>query len=36
MARVVSEMYPVQKETVPSVSTSESEDNDTVTSDIGK
>ncbi|XP_030338931.1 protein TALPID3 isoform X3 [Strigops habroptila] len=34
MARVISGMYPVQKETVPSVSTSESEDSDTVTSDI--
>ncbi|KFU87697.1 Uncharacterized protein KIAA0586, partial [Chaetura pelagica] len=34
MAKIISEMYPVQKETVPSVSTSESEDSDTVTSDI--
>ncbi|KAM4666025.1 protein TALPID3 isoform 3-T3 [Amazona ochrocephala] len=34
MARVISGMYPVQKETVPSVSTSESEDSDAVTSDI--
>ncbi|KAM9015810.1 protein TALPID3 isoform 1-T1 [Ara ararauna] len=34
MARVISGMYPVQKETVPSVSTSDSEDIDAVTSDI--
>uniref|UniRef100_A0A8B9FPC0 KIAA0586 n=1 Tax=Amazona collaria TaxID=241587 RepID=A0A8B9FPC0_9PSIT len=34
MARVIGGMYPVQKETVPSVSTSESEDSDAVTSDI--
>ncbi|KAM6335889.1 protein TALPID3 isoform 2-T2 [Podargus strigoides] len=34
MAKIISEMYPVQKETVPSVSTSESEDSETVTSDI--
>ncbi|KFO74631.1 TALPID3 protein, partial [Cuculus canorus] len=33
MARVISGMYPVQKETVPSVSTSESDDSETVTSD---
>lgn len=36
MAKIISGMYPAQKETVPSVSTSESEDNETVTSDIGK
>ncbi|XP_008945368.1 PREDICTED: protein TALPID3 [Merops nubicus] len=34
MAKVISSMYPVQKETVPNVSTSESEDSETVTSDI--
>ncbi|KFQ60716.1 TALPID3 protein, partial [Pelecanus crispus] len=34
MAKVISGMYPVQKETVPSVSTSGSEDSETVTSDI--
>ncbi|KAM6075263.1 protein TALPID3 isoform 2-T2 [Chlamydotis macqueenii] len=34
MAKIISEMYPVQKETVPSVSTSESEDSETVASDI--
>ncbi|NXN15676.1 TALD3 protein, partial [Indicator maculatus] len=34
MAKIVSRMCPVQKETVPSVNTSESEDNETVTSDI--
>ncbi|XP_061318408.1 protein TALPID3 isoform X3 [Pezoporus flaviventris] len=34
MARVISGMYPVQKETMPTVSTSESEDSDAVTSDI--
>ncbi|XP_010073082.1 PREDICTED: protein TALPID3, partial [Pterocles gutturalis] len=34
MAKVVSGMYPVQEETVPSVSISESEDSETVTSDI--
>uniref|UniRef100_A0A8C6IQI9 Uncharacterized protein n=1 Tax=Melopsittacus undulatus TaxID=13146 RepID=A0A8C6IQI9_MELUD len=34
MARVISGMYPVQKESVPSGCTSESEDSDTVTSDI--
>ncbi|KFV58735.1 TALPID3 protein, partial [Gavia stellata] len=34
MAKIISGMYPVQKETVPSVSTSESEDSETVTSDI--
>uniref|UniRef100_A0A8C8BFU8 KIAA0586 n=1 Tax=Otus sunia TaxID=257818 RepID=A0A8C8BFU8_9STRI len=34
MAKVISGMYPVQKETVPSVSTSESEDSESVTSDI--
>jgi len=36
MAKIISEMYPVQRETVPSVSTSEGEDSETVTSDIGK
>ncbi|XP_040984256.1 protein TALPID3 isoform X9 [Aquila chrysaetos chrysaetos] len=34
MAKIISGMYPVQKETVPSVSTLESEDSETVTSDI--
>ncbi|NWH78737.1 TALD3 protein, partial [Piaya cayana] len=34
MARIISEMYPVQKETAPHVSTSESDDSETVTSDI--
>ncbi|NWZ26057.1 TALD3 protein, partial [Asarcornis scutulata] len=34
MAKIISEMYPVQKETVPSVSTSEGEDSESVTSDI--
>ncbi|XP_009947971.1 PREDICTED: protein TALPID3, partial [Leptosomus discolor] len=34
MAKIISGMYPVQKETVPSVSISESEDSETVTSDI--
>ncbi|XP_068005077.1 protein TALPID3 isoform X2 [Melanerpes formicivorus] len=34
MAKIISGMCPVQKETVPSVSSSESEDNETVTSDI--
>ncbi|XP_010225163.1 PREDICTED: TALPID3 protein-like, partial [Tinamus guttatus] len=34
MAKIISGMYPAQKEVVPSVSTSESEDNETVTSDI--
>lgn len=34
MAKIISEMYPVQRETVPSVSTSEGEDSETVTSDI--
>ncbi|NXU81437.1 TALD3 protein, partial [Oreotrochilus melanogaster] len=34
MAKIISGMYPVQKETVPSVSTSESEDSETVASDI--
>ncbi|KFV74764.1 TALPID3 protein, partial [Dryobates pubescens] len=34
MAKIISGMCPAQKETVPSVSTSESEDNETVTSDI--
>ncbi|NWX86736.1 TALD3 protein, partial [Nothoprocta pentlandii] len=34
MAKIISGMYPVQKEVVPSISTSESEDNETVTSDI--
>lgn len=36
MAKIISEMYPVRRETVPSVSTSEGEDSETVTSDIGK
>ncbi|XP_042720594.1 protein TALPID3 isoform X6 [Lagopus leucura] len=34
MAKIISEMYPVQRETVPPVSTSEGEDSETVTSDI--
>ncbi|KAM6274036.1 protein TALPID3 [Porphyrio hochstetteri] len=34
MAEVISGMYPVQKETVPNISSSESDDSDTVTSDI--
>ncbi|XP_032301021.1 protein TALPID3 isoform X3 [Coturnix japonica] len=34
MAKIISEMYPVQRETVPSVSTSEGEDSEDVTSDI--
>ncbi|XP_076201787.1 protein TALPID3 isoform X1 [Aptenodytes patagonicus] len=34
MAKIISGMYPVQKETVPSVSTSGSEDSETVTPDI--
>ncbi|KAM9290079.1 LOW QUALITY PROTEIN: protein TALPID3 [Cariama cristata] len=34
MAKIIDEMYPVQKETVPDVSISESEDSETVTSDI--
>ncbi|KAF1419622.1 TALPID3 protein, partial [Spheniscus mendiculus] len=34
MAKIISGMYPVQKERVPSVSTSGSEDSETVTSDI--
>ncbi|XP_069712844.1 protein TALPID3 isoform X4 [Phaenicophaeus curvirostris] len=34
MARIISEMYPLQKETVPNVSTSESDDSETVASDI--
>uniref|UniRef100_A0A8D0EHE1 KIAA0586 n=1 Tax=Strix occidentalis caurina TaxID=311401 RepID=A0A8D0EHE1_STROC len=34
MAKIISGMYPVQKETVPSVSTSGSEDSESVTSDI--
>ncbi|KFP06446.1 TALPID3 protein, partial [Calypte anna] len=34
MAKIISGMYPVQKETVPSVSISESEDSETVASDI--
>ncbi|NXK13075.1 TALD3 protein, partial [Herpetotheres cachinnans] len=34
MAKIISGMYPVQKETVPSASTSECEDSETVTSDI--
>ncbi|NXT48032.1 TALD3 protein, partial [Pluvianellus socialis] len=34
MAKIISGMYPVQKETVPNVSTSESEDSETATSDI--
>lgn len=36
MAKIISGMYPVQKETVPNVSISESEDSETATSDIGK
>ncbi|NXG70250.1 TALD3 protein, partial [Baryphthengus martii] len=34
MAQIISRMYPVQKETVPSVSTSESEESETETSNI--
>ncbi|XP_009869963.1 PREDICTED: protein TALPID3, partial [Apaloderma vittatum] len=34
MAKIISGLYPVQKERMPSVSTSESEDSETVTSDI--
>ncbi|KFV93767.1 TALPID3 protein, partial [Fulmarus glacialis] len=34
MAKIISGMYPIQEETVPSVSTSGSEDSETVTSDI--
>ncbi|OPJ81312.1 hypothetical protein AV530_009788 [Patagioenas fasciata monilis] len=34
MAKIISGMYPAQKETVPNVSTSDSEDSETVTSDI--
>ncbi|XP_035184067.1 protein TALPID3 isoform X3 [Oxyura jamaicensis] len=34
MAKIISEMYPVRKETVPSVSTSEGEDSESVASDI--
>ncbi|XP_074004597.1 protein TALPID3 isoform X2 [Numenius arquata] len=34
MAKIISEVYPVQKETVPNVSMSESEDSETATSDI--
>ncbi|NXO58246.1 TALD3 protein, partial [Aramus guarauna] len=34
MAKIISGIYPVQKETVPSVSASESEDSETVNSDI--
>ncbi|XP_031461224.1 protein TALPID3 isoform X2 [Phasianus colchicus] len=34
MAKIISEMYPVQREAVPRVSTSEGEDSETVTSDI--
>ncbi|KAM9291846.1 protein TALPID3 isoform 3-T3 [Morus bassanus] len=34
MAKIISGMYPVHKETVPNVSTSGSEDGETVTSDI--
>ncbi|KAM6392969.1 protein TALPID3 isoform 2-T2 [Pluvialis apricaria] len=34
MAKIISGMYPVQKETVPNVSTSESEDSETANSDI--
>lgn len=36
MAKIISEMYPVQDETVPSVSTSKSEVSETVPSDVGK
>lgn len=36
MARIISGMYPVQKEAVPSISASESEDSEAVTSDISK
>ncbi|XP_062433419.1 protein TALPID3 isoform X2 [Rhea pennata] len=34
MAEIISGMYPVQKEVVPSITTLESEDSETVTSDI--
>ncbi|XP_067410975.1 protein TALPID3 isoform X2 [Emydura macquarii macquarii] len=34
MARIISEMYPIQKERVPSVSASNSEESEAVTSDI--
>ncbi|XP_074960324.1 protein TALPID3 isoform X1 [Phalacrocorax aristotelis] len=34
MAKIISGMHPVQKETVPNISSSESEDSETVTSDI--
>ncbi|XP_021258902.1 protein TALPID3 isoform X2 [Numida meleagris] len=34
MAKIISQMYPVQRETVPTVSTSEGEDSETVASDI--
>ncbi|XP_025062932.1 protein TALPID3 isoform X6 [Alligator sinensis] len=34
MARIISGMYPVRKEAVPSISASESEDSEAVTSDI--
>ncbi|NXA21969.1 TALD3 protein, partial [Ibidorhyncha struthersii] len=34
MAKIISGMYPVQKETVPNVSTSQSEDSENATSDI--
>uniref|UniRef100_A0A8D0HM77 KIAA0586 n=1 Tax=Sphenodon punctatus TaxID=8508 RepID=A0A8D0HM77_SPHPU len=34
MARIISGMYPVQKEAVPDVSSSESQESETVTSDI--
>ncbi|XP_043404729.1 protein TALPID3 isoform X7 [Chelonia mydas] len=34
MARIISEMYPVQKERMPSVDTSDSEESEAVTSDI--
>lgn len=36
MAKIISEMCPARKETVPSISSSESEDNEVVTPDIGK
>uniref|UniRef100_A0A803XPQ8 KIAA0586 n=1 Tax=Meleagris gallopavo TaxID=9103 RepID=A0A803XPQ8_MELGA len=35
MAKIISEMYPVQREAVPSVSSSEGEDSEAVSSDIG-
>lgn len=36
MARIISGMFPPQKEAVPNISLSESEDNQDISSDIGK